>query len=530
VYSGKYTQGLAYRTEVMFTPASNATKTGFKSLRNHSYPRTRVFRARHGLRLRHIVVPAIAGIVLLASAAAWFSGTDETSLPAAHAPITAQAAAPDVVLQMSPEAPTTLREAFSMTPPAPAPIAVAAATAPAPAQKKNVSYIRASIDGILNAGGELLTSRKTLAVGKGDTLMELLVRNDVPRAEAYQAIAALSKVYNPRALNPGREITVFFHRDPSVADPQFSGLSIEKDVVSTVHVNREGDGGYTADQQDKPVHTALKGYRGKISNSLYVDAKNAGLPDNVIVELIRMYSFGVDFQREIQNNDTFEVMVEQEETTDGSAVPGSETVKYAKLALSGREMQLYRFVDNAGNVEYYDAKGQSAKKPLMKTPIDGARLSSGFGFRRHPVLGYNKMHKGIDFAAPRGTPIYAAGDGVIVKAGPFSSYGNYIKIRHRAGLETAYAHLKGFKAGLRAGSRVKQGQVIAYVGTTGRSTGPHLHYEVMIGGKQVNPSSLKITAGAALAGRDLKKFKDTVAQTARTFRTLGNAQAVASSQ
>jgi len=194
-------------------------------------------------------------------------------------------------------------------------------------------------------------------------------------------------------------------------------------------------------------------------------------------------------------------------------------------------MPLYRFEGANGDVEYFDQTGQSVKKPLMKTPIDGARITSKFGFRRHPVLGYNKMHKGIDFGAPRGTPIYAAGDGVVQKAGKFSSYGNYVRIKHRAGLETAYAHLNGFKAGVKAGSRVKQGQVIGYVGTTGRSTGPHLHYEIMMNGKQVNPASVKLAGGRSLSGKELKAFKSNVSKLDGTFaKALETAPAVASAE
>jgi murein DD-endopeptidase MepM/ murein hydrolase activator NlpD len=255
----------------------------------------------------------------------------------------------------------------------------------------------------------------------------------------------------------------------------------------------------------------MKAVRGKIENSLFVDAQAQGLPDSVILELIKLYSFGVDFQRELQPGNTFEVLYEQYITDDGSVVPGKGNIVYARLGLDGRVMPLYRYEDKAGEVEYFDTTGASAKKPLMKTPIDGARISSGFGMRFHPILGYTKMHKGIDFAAPRGTPIYAAGDGVIEKAGKFSSYGNYCRIRHRAGLETAYAHMQGFHAGIRPGSRVKQGQVIGYVGTTGRSTGPHLHYEILIGGKQVNPAGVKLAGGRALGGKDLKAFRQIVA-------------------
>jgi len=156
----------------------------------------------------------------------------------------------------------------------------------------------------------------------------------------------------------------------------------------------------------------------------------------------------------------------------------------------------------------------------MKTPIDGAHLTSGFGMRKHPVLGYSKMHKGVDFGAPRGTPIYAAGDGVIARMGPFSTYGNYVRIRHRAGLDTAYAHMKGFKAGLHAGSRVKQGEVIGYVGTTGRSTGPHLHYEILVNNEQVNPNAVKMPTGVTLKGKNMIAFKGVVAKTREKFSEI----------
>jgi murein DD-endopeptidase MepM/ murein hydrolase activator NlpD len=418
---------------------------------------------------------------------------------------------------------------FTMTPAAavPAPARPEAAEpvkvvfAPS-ARGGNTEYIQNSIHGILNAGSSLF--RKTVSVGKGDTLMDLLVRNHVPREQAYGAIEALKRIFNPRDLNPSHRITVFFHQTQTAAE--FSGLSIQKDVVSIVRVSRSGDS-FTADQQDKAVHPALKGFRGTIDSSLFESAEAAGMPDSVTLDLIKMYSFGVDFQRDLQPGDKFEVMYSQPVTEDGATVPGREEIVYANLILSGRAMPLYRYKDASGDADYYDASGQGAKKPLMKTPIDGARISSRFGMRVHPVLGYTKMHKGIDFAAPRGTPIYAAGDGVIEKIGPFSSYGKYVRIRHRAGLETAYAHMNGFKPGLRAGSRVKQGQVIGYVGATGRATGAHLHYEIMLAGAQVNPATVKLSGGKALAGKDLKGFKAAVPGIDREFSALGRAPAVA---
>lgn len=395
---------------------------------------------------------------------------------------------------------------------------IVASPLPAPILPLQLTYIQSGITRILEGdlspapapAADTPEEEKKLQVGKGDTLMELLVRNAVPREQAYNAIMALKKVYDPRDLNPSHEVTVFFHRDPSVADPKFVGLRIDRDSVNSLVVNRGDDGSFSANQQAKAVHKETRAFRGRIDSSLYVDAKKAGVPDSVIFELIKMYSWGVDFQRELQRGDEFEVMYEQYVTDDGRVVPNKGEIVYANMNLSERKLPLYRFEDARGDTEYFDPSGQSAKKPLMKTPIDGARLTSKFGMRRHPILGYNKMHKGIDFAAPRGTPIYAAGDGVIEKAGRAGGYGKYIRIRHRAGLSTAYGHLNGFKAGIKPGTRVKQGQVIGYVGTTGRSTGPHLHYEILMAGKQVNPATIKVSGGRALAGKELKSFKEQV--------------------
>lgn len=370
-------------------------------------------------------------------------------------------------------------------------------------------------------------TQKTLAVGSGDTLMDLLVRNDVPRGDAHEAIAALRKVYDPRKLRPSHKITVFYQPGDEGA-ALFNGLSIQKDIVSSVRVSRE-ENGYGATEKDRPTRTESRAFRGNIDGSLYLAAKAEGVPDAIILDIIKIYSFTTDFQRDIHAGDSFEVMYDTDVTADsGEIVPGHERVTYAKLTLSGQDIPFYYFENSAGDDDYYGPDGKGAKKPLMKTPIDGARISSGFGKRRHPVLGYTKMHKGVDFAAPSGTPIYAAGDGTIEKLGPYSSYGNYIRIRHSGGIRTAYAHMKGFKSGLKSGSRVKQGQVIGYVGTTGRSTGPHLHYEVMMSGKQVNPATIKISGGKSLAGKDLKKFKTQVAEADRDFRTLVEGRALAS--
>lgn len=473
----------------------------------YTSPRTRLSQSRRRFRIRHAAA-ALTAIGALSVAATLFApDTVVTTADALSTPAAVAVAAAPVVADAAP--------------------VMAPAPAADPALNAQLTNIHAGIQNLLQASTELLVSKKTLLVGKGDTLMDLLIRNKVPRNEAHEAIAALSKLYNPRDLNAGREITVFFHQAPNAADPMFKGLEIEKDPVSTVKVNRTESGGYLVDRHEKQVLRETKAFQGKINSSLYVSAKAAGVPDAVILNLIKMYSWNVDFQRDVQAGDSFAVMYDQMKTEDGNVIPGKNTILYAKLTLNGTDIPYYRYEDRSGGVDYYDANGRSAKKSLMKTPIDGARISSGFGQRRHPVLGFTKMHKGIDFAAPRGTPIYAAGDGKIVKMGPFSSYGNYVRISHRNGFDTAYAHMNGFKSGLRSGMQVKQGEVIGYVGTTGRSTGPHLHYEILQGGKHVNPTSVKVPTGTTLAGRDLAALKAFVGQTDRQFDKIGEAPAIA---
>ena len=239
------------------------------------------------------------------------------------------------------------------------------------------------------------------------------------------------------------------------------------------------------------------GAEGRIDNNLSTAARDAGLPMSVLVEMIRIFSFDVDFQRELQSGDSFEVLYEALFEDDGSLAK-TDGVLYASLTLSGERLDMYNFTPQSGHDDFFDRKGQSVRKTLMRTPIDGARLSSRFGMRKHPVLGYSRQHKGVDFAAPRGTPIYAAGDGVIESAGRNGGYGKYLRIRHNSTYKTAYGHMTRIAKGMRRGKRVRQGQIIGYVGSTGRSTGPHLHYEVLRSGRQVNPLKIKLPSGEKL--------------------------------
>ncbi len=242
-----------------------------------------------------------------------------------------------------------------------------------------------------------------------------------------------------------------------------------------------------------------------ILKSLYSEATNEKIPANIIIEFARIYGFQVDFQRDIRIKDKFQIMYEIFLDEKKRIVETGE-ILFANLELSGQDNSLYYF-DKIGSEGHYDKNGKSVKKALMKTPINGARLSSSFGMRKHPIDGFNKMHKGTDFAAPMGTPIMASGDGVVKKAGWCGGGGNCVKIKHNSTYQTVYAHMSKFARGIKSGVRVKQGQTIGYVGSTGKSTGPHLHYEVIVNGKKVNSQKLKLPSGKILKGNERKLFE-----------------------
>ena len=242
-----------------------------------------------------------------------------------------------------------------------------------------------------------------------------------------------------------------------------------------------------------------------IKNNLYSSAVEAGVEPNIIVEFARIFGFEVDFQRDIRRGDWFEILYEKFED-DNNKVRDTGKIIYASMYVNGEEINLYNFKFN--NIEdFYDIKGKSITKSLMKTPINGARLSSSFGMRKHPILGYNKMHRGTDFAAPSGTPIMASGSGTVTRARWCGGGGNCVKIKHNSTYETIYAHMKAFAKGIKEGRKVKQGQIIGYVGSTGLSTGPHLHYEVLVNGKKVNSQRLKLPSGKTLSGDEREQFE-----------------------
>lgn len=357
---------------------------------------------------------------------------------------------------------------------------------------------------------------RTVAVGRGDTLMGVLVGKGAVREDAHMAIAAMRSHYDPRKLRAGQELELTFEEWPREADATANSdeeapsntllsMAIKTDVDRQVAVHRMADGTYKGEEIVTELKTGFVQAKATIDSSLFLAANDAGIPPAITVELIRMYSYDIDFQREIRVGDSFEVFFARDYDENGVAVREGQ-VLYAAMTVGGKKRQLWRFDPGDGNWDYFDQNGQSMKKFLMKTPIDGARISSNFGRRKHPILGYTKLHSGTDFAAPTGTPIYAAGDGTVEMARRYGGYGNYVRIRHANGYKTAYAHMNGYARGIKEGRRVKQGQVIGYVGTTGRSTGPHLHYEVMVNGKKTNPLKIRVPTGRKLAKAELKKF------------------------
>ena len=246
--------------------------------------------------------------------------------------------------------------------------------------------------------------------------------------------------------------------------------------------------------------------KNKIKNNLYSSAIEVGLEPNIIVEFARIFGFEVDFQRDIRKGDWFEILYERFED-DNNVVQDSGKIIYASMFVNGAEINLYNFKDGSGDIGFYDIKGKSIVKSLMKTPINGARLSSSFGNRKHPILGYTKLHTGTDFAAPSGTPIMASGTGKITRARWCGGGGNCVKIKHNSTYQTVYAHMKSFARGIKERRKVKQGQIIGYVGSTGMSTGPHLHYEVIVNGRKVNSQKLKLPSGKILKGNAREEFE-----------------------
>ena len=345
---------------------------------------------------------------------------------------------------------------------------------------------------------------RVVELGEGRTLARMLADAAIPNEDALAAAAALGKVYDHRKLKAGQEVTLSITR---LGDEQtLTGLTFEPESTKEVTIVRTPNGEYVAELKNTPIERQRVAARGTIRGSLYSAGEREGVPRAIMASLIRAYSHEIDFQRDIHSGDKFEVLYDQPTARDGSPV-GQGVIIYAALIINGKPKPLYRVTFGDGAVDYFNERGQSVKRSLLRTPVEGARMTSGFGMRMHPMLGYSKMHQGTDFGAPTGTPIYAAGSGIVEMAQFNGAYGRYIRLRHNNRTQTAYAHLSRFAKGTYPGARVNQGDVIGFVGTSGRSTGPHLHYEVVVDRKQMNPMNVSMPTGRVLEGKTLNQFK-----------------------
>ena len=339
-------------------------------------------------------------------------------------------------------------------------------------------------------------------IKSGETFDKILSEYSIEKEEIIAIKESLSKKFNINKLKTNQKIEIILDKtNNKIKEFIFQISNTEKIYLSKENVNKRFNQEVLTLKLDKKIIYS----EDIIKQSLYKAAINQNIPPNIIIEFARIYGFQVDFQRDIRKLDKFQILYEVFTDKNNKIIETGE-ILYANLKLSGQDNSLYYF-DQKENKGHYDKNGKSIQKALMKTPINGARLSSSFGMRKHPIDGFNKMHRGTDFAAPMGTPIMASGNGIVKKAGWCGGGGNCVKIKHNSTYETIYAHMSKFARGIKNGIRVKQGQIIGYVGSTGKSTGPHLHYEVIINGKKVNSQTLKLPSGKVLKSKDRELFE-----------------------
>lgn len=366
-------------------------------------------------------------------------------------------------------------------------------------------------------GVEPNQSSQPYKLKSGEGLATMLKRSGMTANEAQNVIAIIGQHRSLRRLPIGFRVDVIpplskgndSDKTPIGAPMGAIRLALEDDYDLTIYQTAEGE--WKSQISTRPIERFLTFVNGTIESSLYKAGVKAGMSDNVFNTFVQVLSFSVDFQREIQKGDKFEALFEtKRDLVTGKTKFGTD-LYYLSMTLSGDKIEYFKHVHADGTVAWYDDAGNSASRTLMRTPINGARLSSGYGKRVHPVLGYSKMHRGSDFAARTGTPIMAAGSGVVEYSGWNGSYGKYIRIRHNSTYKTAYAHMSAIKRGVTPGARVKQGQVIGFVGSTGRSTGPHLHYEILLNNRKVNPMTVRLPAGKSIPDAERAPFEISLA-------------------
>ena len=338
---------------------------------------------------------------------------------------------------------------------------------------------------------------------EGDTFANILQNASIPNNEINQIIKKLKKHIDLGKLKVGTQIDIVneFKNEKS----EWNEVTIYKDKNTKITISNN-EGVLSLKKQESRLFSKLRYIEVNVEKSIYQSLINKNVADNVIMDFVQLFSFDVDFQRDIRSGNTLKLFYE-EFVDDEQSTKKFGPIYFAEIGLERDKVSLFRFKDKNSNfVEYFDENGKSATKALMKTPINGARISSGYGMRKHPILGYNKKHQGVDFAAPTGTPIMAAGNGHIEFVGTNGGAGKYIRIKHLNGYKTSYSHLSKYASGMKKNLRVKQGQVIGFVGSTGLSTGPHLHYEVIFNNERINPMKMKLPSGRTLEGSLLDEF------------------------
>ena len=338
---------------------------------------------------------------------------------------------------------------------------------------------------------------------EGETFTGALKQADLQDDEINDVVNIISKKIDLRKLKVGTLIETY---TKSVNDKKIiNEIIIYPDIEKKIYVKKVNNK-FVAGEDKKKLFSKLKLYEVEIHNSIYESLKKIDTPDEIIMEFVQLYSFDIDFQRDIKKGNKIKILFEIYTDSQNNYIK-SGNINFSEIILDDESYELYRFQSEGDEfVEYFNSDGKSATKALMKTPINGARLSSGFGMRKHPILGYNKKHQGVDFAAPTGTPIMAAGTGHIEFVGNNGGAGKYIRIKHLNGYKTSYSHLSKYASGIQKNVKVRQGQVIGYVGNTGLSTGPHLHYEVIFNGKRINPMKMKLPSGKQLKDKNLEIF------------------------
>jgi len=342
-------------------------------------------------------------------------------------------------------------------------------------------------------------------ISKGDTIQKILKKYEIPNSEIGTIINQYKKYGNPNQLLVGNKIDIIIEKGAKTEKNSIMKFSVPITKSTTIAITKNEENKIISEKIITKLYKRKTLADNVIKKNLYTSAVESNINPETIIEFARIFGFEIDFQRDIRKNDYFKIVYEKYFDENGEFIK-SGSIIYAHMSVNGREISLYKF-GNDKSYGYFDSNGKSVEKALMKTPINGARLSSPFGMRKHPILGYNKKHLGTDFAAPMGTPIMASGSGTIIRAKWCGGGGNCIKIKHNSTYETVYAHMRSFAKGMKVGKKVRQGQIIGYVGSTGMSTGPHLHYEVIVNGKKVNSQTLKLPSGKVLKDEERKQFE-----------------------